>query len=700
MPTYTVEVNGETFDIDAPNDDAVRAAVRQLQGQQPAAPAPHLPTAEQPDPRDNVLGKVDTVMRGAADTLSLGLSDELTAQIRSNPLAVQKKPEGYFDKGIYAGDYNPLGMIARAMDAPFASDTKAADYEKALAEERAIDKSDAENRFGYRLGGQLVGGVTGGIGLAKNGLSLAANAAERGAGLARVSGASLADGGILGMLQGFGSGEGGLYNRLENAAVSGTIGAALGGVAPGAVAGASKALKTAVAPFVAPFMPGTYTREMLATALRRAGKAPEDIANSMRAAADDGQDMFNVGDALGYAGERLTSTATRVPHDGRQDLAETLMARQAGQGERLANYLAEGFDTFDTAGRRIADRTAQRTAEANELYPAARADAGPVNVTPILEEIDQTLRPGVNQLVNPRDRIANDSIEGALTRVRAMMSAGNSQVTDFDTLFRTKLDLDDMIQRAEGQGAGNRAHYLTRVKDLVDQALADASDQYTGARDAFARASRRIDAVDAGRDASRISRRAQDTIPEFEAMPPGEQMDFRAGYVDPLIARLEGASSSPTTNKARMLQTPKYEAELPAFAAPERGGQLADRIAREQTMFRTANAGLGNSKTADNLADAADLNQFDPQVIGRLVRGDPIGALTTGLAKLLGTATGQPPSVVHRLSQVLMETNPDVALEVLRGGADKLSQSDQLRARLVSALVSSGAAGTGRLAAP
>ncbi|MFW8645354.1 hypothetical protein ACOJBO_35805 [Rhizobium beringeri] len=114
--------------------------------------------------------------------------------------------------------------------------------------------------------------------------------------------------------------------------------------------------------------------------------------------------------------------------------------------------------------------------------------------------------------MNPRDRIANDSIEGALTRVRAMMSDGNSQVTDFDTLFRTKLDLDDMIQRAEGQGAGNRAHYLSRVKDLVDQALADASDQYTGARDAFARASRRIDAVDAGRDATRISRRAQDTI--------------------------------------------------------------------------------------------------------------------------------------------------------------------------------------------
>jgi hypothetical protein len=281
-----------------------------------------------------------------------------------------------------------------------------------------------------------------------------------------------------------------------------------------------------------------------------------------------------------------------------------------------------------------------------------------------------------------------------------MLSDGNSQVTDFDTLFRAKLDLDDMIQRAEGQGAGNRAHYLSRVQGLVDQALADASEGYVGARDAFAGASRRIEAVDAGSAASRISRRAQDTIPEFEAMPPGEQVDFRAGYIDPLIARLEGASSSPTTNKARMLQTPKFEAELPAFAAPERGGQLADRIAREQTMFRTANAALGNSKTADNLADAADMNQFDPAVIGRLVRGDPIGAITTGLSKVLGTVTGQPPSVVERLSRVLMETNPDVALDVLRAGTQQLSRNDQLRARLVSALVESGAAGIPRLTAP
>ncbi|QND39095.1 hypothetical protein HB771_17300 [Rhizobium leguminosarum bv. viciae] len=673
MPTYTVEVNGETFDIDAPNDDAVRAAVRQLQGQQPAAAAAPQPLSSTPQPEkstlEKVTGNINSFGQGIVDMVGMGYADEIGAGID------------------YAGS-----RVLPWRDAKT--------YDQALADTRGEQEQAYEEHPAANIAGKVTGALWGASRLAKAGLSPTANAIKAEAGLGRVTAASAKEGTILGAISGFGNGEGGLGNRLVNAGVGGGLGLGIGAVAPAAVAGLTQVVKSAAAPLIAPFAPNGYVRDALATALRRAGQTPEGITNNMRAAAADGRDMFNVADAMGYTGERLMSTSARVPHDNRQPLAEALMARQAGQGERLANNLAEGFDTFDTAGRRIADRTAQRTAEANELYPAARANAGPVNVTPVLEEIDRTIRPGVNQMVNPRDRIANDSIEGALTRVRSMLSDGNSQVTDFDTLFRAKLDLDDMIQRAEAQGAGNRAHYLSRVQGMVDQALADASEGYVGARDAFARASRRIDAVDAGSAASRISRRAQDTIPEFEAMPPGEQVDFRAGYIDPLIARLEGASSSPTTNKARMLQTPKFEAELPAFAAPERGGQLADRIAREQTMFRTANAALGNSKTADNLADAADMNQFDPAVIGRLVRGDPIGAITTGLSKALGTLTGQPPSVVERLSRVLMETNPDVALDVLRVGTQQLSRNDQLRARLVSALVESGAAGVPRLTAP
>src|SRR5262245_29459348 len=54
-----------------------------------------LITGEKIDRRDNALGKADAVMRGAADTLTLGLSDEMAAQARSGPLTVQKPDDSY-----------------------------------------------------------------------------------------------------------------------------------------------------------------------------------------------------------------------------------------------------------------------------------------------------------------------------------------------------------------------------------------------------------------------------------------------------------------------------------------------------------------------------------------------------------------------------------------------------------------------------
>jgi hypothetical protein len=628
-----------------------------------------LITGERIDQRDNFAGKIDTFMRGAADTLSFGLADEIAA----------------------GGDalFNPIfgtGQDGGSLSERYASNLDA---------QRGIDAADAENRGGYRLGGQLAGGVTGGVGLARNGLSFATNAAGRGASLARLSGASGVDGLLMGGAQGFGSGEG-VEGRLYNAGLGAVTGAALGSVTPAAVAGGSKVVKSAVAPFVAPFMPDTYAQDAVALALRRSGRTPEQIRDVMTAAVDDGQGVYNLADAMGHTGQRLMSTVARNPHDARQQVAEALLRRQAGQADRLSNALAEGFDATDTAAQRAARLTDARGAEANRLYGAARRDAGAVNVTPVIEAIDETLSPGVNSIVNPRDRIANDSIEGALSRVRSMITDGRSNVTDFNTLFRTKLDLDDMIQRAEGQGAGNRAHYLSDIQRRIDQALAEASPSYAQARDAFSTASRQIDAVGSGTAAASGRRRAEDTIGDFATMSPEEQAAFRAGYVDPLIARVEGGATGPMTNKARVLTTPKFEQEFQQFAAPGRAEQLGHRIGREQRMFETNQAALGGSKTADNLADASDLKKFDPGIMSSLMRGDYLGALINGTSKALSTAQGTPPSVLERVAKAMIETNPEAAFGLLNSGTRKLTKSDQLRARIAAALLNSGAAGVGR----
>jgi hypothetical protein len=157
---------------------------------------------------------------------------------------------------------------------------------------------------------------------------------------------------------------------------------------------------------------------------------------------------------------------------------------------------------------------------------------------------------------------------------------------------------------------------------------------------------------------------------------------------------------SPTTNKARGLITPKTGEEFPAFAVPGRADQLGNRIAREQRMFETSNAALGGSKTADNLADAAELNRFDPGVMSALMNGKPISALLAGAKGVLNEASGTPPRVVERLARALMESDPAAARAVLQGGQNRITSSDQLRARIIASLMGSTTAGAGRIAAP
>lgn len=619
------------------------------------------------DPRDSVMGKVDAFGRGVADTLSFGLADEIAA----------------------GGDALLNPILGTGNDGESLSER----YNRNLEAQRATDKSDSENRPVARIAGQLTGGVTGGVGLAKNGLSMAANAAGRGASLGRVAAASAGEGGILGAAQGFGSGEG-VTDRLGKAAWGGLFGAGAGGATPYAVAGAQKVAGMAAAPVMARVFPESYSQRAIGDAVRRSGMSVDDIAQSLARAQADDQAMFTVADAMGNSGQRMLSTVARNPSDARQAVVEALQNRQVGQGERLASYLAEGFDASDTAAQRAASLTAQRTAAANANYGAARSSAGVVDPTDAIRAADEFLAPGVTQVMNPGNNIADDSIEAAVRRARSYLTDGNSVLTDFTAAHRAKMELDAMIEGAKP--AVQRQ--LIPIRNSLDDALSNASPDYAGARDVFRQQSRAIDAVEAGRAAASPRVRSADTVQQFTGMTPDEQSAFRAGYVDPYIARIESASMSPTTNKARSLITPKTGEEFPAFALADRADRMGNRIAREQRMFETANAALGGSKTADNLADAAEMAKFDPGVLSKLARADIVGALVDGATRLAGEAGGTPPRVIEQIAKALMETNPDAARNILKTGADKLSRSDQLRAKVISALVGSGSAAAGRIA--
>ncbi len=165
--------------------------------------------------RNSTIGKLDSAVRGAADTLTFGMADELSAWLASKT-------------GIGG---------------------QSGDYESNLAAQRRTDQSDEENRPGYRIAGQLGGAVVGGAGLARAGLSPTALSIEAGWSLPKVAAASAIEGAGIGALQGFGSGEG-INDRLSQAQTGAEFGAMLGAATPLAVAGGSKVARKAISPFV------------------------------------------------------------------------------------------------------------------------------------------------------------------------------------------------------------------------------------------------------------------------------------------------------------------------------------------------------------------------------------------------------------------------------------------------------------------
>ena len=602
------------------------------------------------------FGKGRSALMGAADTLTFGFGDEAASALGS---AITGTPR-----------------------------------ERVLAQIRRRQATAQEQNPGSYLTGQIGGGVAQGIGLAGAGLSMGANAARAGAPLLRTAGWSAADGAILGALHGGGSGEG-IGGRAAAAATGGTLGAGFGFAAPYAVAGGQALGRAVTAPILARFQPQGYAKEALGRDMIRSGMTPDDVADSLLRASADDQGMFNVADALGHSGQRRLSTIVRNPNNMRQTAVNTLTDRQLGQTERLTRTLVEGFDAPDTALQRTKALEGARTAAADINYEAARQDAGPVNLNQAIGTIDALMK---------RNPILGDSaltkteIGSRLARIRSQMAARGEQLVDFDTVLNVKQDLGDVIAglRTSGKPVPKA---LGDVYGELDVALENASKGYRLANDTYRTQSGVIDAVDDGKAASSTRTRATDNIARFGAMTPDEQTAFRPGYADVAIARNEAASLSPTTNRARPLLTGKTGQEFPAFAAPGKGDQMNRRIAREQTMFETANTALGGSKSSDNLADAAEMAQFDPGILVNMFRRPITTTVIEAVHRIANEAKGMPAPVMDRIAKTLLETNPDLAREMLKNAGSQTAKIDGRRALAQAIMLNMSASTSGRFAA-
>jgi hypothetical protein len=577
---------------------------------------------------------------------------------------------------ILAGLQTPLEMIRRRTWSPVEG------YKSAKAMEDLALEEGRKNSGIAGKAAEILGGVGSGAGITGGGLTFARSLPPS-AGLLARSAAAGADGLAMGAGAGLMEGNS-LAERGQNALTGGLLGGAVGGAAPGAIAMGGAALSPLLSNIRARVNPQGFASNQVARAVIESGQTPQQIAGQVGQAAAEGQGMFTLADAMGNAGQRMLSTTARAPGPGRTAVVDFLEGRQAGQGRRVANTLAEGFDSPQTAAQTEARLTTQRGNEANVNYGQARHDAGAVNVTPAIEAIDQTLQPGVTRIMAPQTNIADNSIEGALRRARSYLTDGRSQVTNFDQALMAKRELDAMIDTA----SPTVQRTLIPVRNALDNQLAEASQSYANARNTFRQQSQAIEAVDAGRNAS-MRGRTEDTIPAFRAMPPDQQASYRSGYVDPLIADAQKAAFG--VNKARPLTSDAFRDEAAAIAPMRTQGQMERRLGRENTMFETRAQATGGSKTADNLADQGSLRDT-PSFVARLGAAGLTGNLRNVISAGTDMLSGNTPQVREAIASILLQRGQNVTPQALQRAIDEAVQRIQ-RAQMTARILGRGAAG-------
>lgn len=214
--------DGAIYEIDAPDEQAAISGFQQFNSQPPAPP---------PAPEPNI-GMGNSIGRGAAQGLTLGLNDEMRGLVEAGGTA----PDQPASLGaLVRGGFNLLTGSG--------GDEYAAGTDRTRKE---LEASRSQNPIATTAG-EIGGALGSGLGLIGGGLSLGANAARAGHGIGRIAAGSAADGVILGGIQGVGSADSG--DRLRGGVIGAGAGGVIGAAAPLAISGASNLFRRAISPF-------------------------------------------------------------------------------------------------------------------------------------------------------------------------------------------------------------------------------------------------------------------------------------------------------------------------------------------------------------------------------------------------------------------------------------------------------------------
>ncbi|MCD1644168.1 hypothetical protein [Aurantimonas coralicida] len=517
----------------------------------------------------------------------------------SQPPAGQNQ-EGNFlaplAQGLTFGLSDELAGAGQAVGALFTDETMGDAYDR--GKQRTMNRLEGFRErnpvtaTALEVGGAILPAVaSGGMGLA-----------ARGGGLLAKSGGAALEGAAGGALYGFNTGEGGAAGRAANAGMGAGFGA-IGGAAAPLVGRAAGAVARPVVEAIKARAPqiGGAGRSAVKRVMQGMGddalEAPADLAARRAEIGPDGR-LYNAGENLRTQAETLAQR----PGPQMRTIMGAAKEQTSGSGARVRSGLDAAIGKQENITKAFDDAIASRKTKANQLYGAAFKDARPVDVTRVIDRIDEEILPP--ELATD---LRDDGISATLRKVREYFATDQNQRHGLQSLHKVKMELDGMIGTAKRAGDDPKARALLGVqKELLD-AMDSANKTYATARREFAGDMAIQNAMEEGQSVFSRTMRATDLAKEYGRMTPAEQLAMKKGARDQIAQMMDNALPNLADNADaqavwKRLQTKENQQKMSILLGPEAAKKVQLALSREWKLSADANTMLANSATARRTA--------------------------------------------------------------------------------------------------
>ena len=335
-----------------------------------------------------------------------------------------------------------------------------------------------------------------------------------------------------------------------------------------------------------------------------------------------------------------------------------------GQYERVRDALRRALIVDVPGGTPSTIRTAHQTEqaivtrarqEARQLYDAAYRAGQGVDLAGTVEPIIQRWTARMADEPAP--------VAAAIRRATRMFTAQSGPVGNIQRIDKAKQFLDGQIEQLMESPVGRNRYLggvLTEFKNEIlsaVDAVPNVGSAYRAARNAYADNMTMRDALRAGREAFREN--SEVGVDQYRALATdGERRLFRLGLSDSFEQQI--GRNKRTADITQVFENPRIEQmlqEIIPAGNQNMGAGNAQKFGRylqgEKSMISTRDATLGNSKTAERMADdraLEELQALTSQIATRpSATGVVMSAVEASLNRLFGIGADTASAVAHRL---------------------------------------------------